>query len=486
MCKYHPCPFADICSLDNLVDLFYCNITRRQEPELSPAPAIDYTYTFDGMNRLSSGEDETQTYGELSNLVTKGDAKYVYQDPDDENSDQMRLASFNDGTQHEYTYDANGNPVSVSNKFSALSYDNLNLLRQIVHSQNDDYWYNWAGLRVKKTEDSGGTWKTTYTLFDGVNPLMQEVYDASGRIQTTFNIIVNGQILAQYKRVYPSTDSVVYFYVDYLGSRRVVIDASSGTAIDRYRYSAWGEATQDTGSDVYRSFTGKQYDATGLIYFNARYYDPVTGRFLTEDPAMKGINWYGYAGNNPLLNVDLNGKDIVSGTPVSSDIILEYINTLSYEQFKFNEENKLEIDYSKPKNMEGSKTYSRHIISAIHDDNTITIYKQEYWIPVIEEVPYSVNIDEKHGGAMTVGEFGENISIYISGNPNESTYLEDLTIGKFSPAELLVHELVGHAIPKILEWPNENAIILENYIRSELDLPKRYVEPQHMRYKEKE
>jgi RHS repeat-associated protein len=297
---------VDIRSLDNLFNLSYCNITRRQEPELSPAPAIDYTYSFDGMNRLSSGEEETQTYDELSNLTTKGAAKYIYQDPDKENGDQMRLASFNDGTQHEYTYDANGNPVSVSNKFSALSYDNLNSLRQIVHSQTDDYWYNWAGLRVKKIEDAEGTPKTTYTLFDGINPLMQEVYDSSGRIQTTFNIIVNGQILAQYKRVYPSTDSVVYFYLDYLSSRRVVID-SSGTAVDRYRYSAWGEATQDLGSDDYRSFTGKQYDATGLIYFNARYYDPVTGRFLTQDPAIKGINWYGYCENNPLMYVDPRG-----------------------------------------------------------------------------------------------------------------------------------------------------------------------------------
>jgi RHS repeat-associated protein len=145
------------------------------------------------------------------------------------------------------------------NKFFDHYYSNYSLLWQIVHSQSDDYWYNWAGLRVKKTEDSGGTWKTTYTLFDGVNPLMQEVYD------------------------------------------------SSGTAIDRYRYSAWGEATQDTGSDDYRSFTGKDYDATGLIYFNARYYDPATARFLTEDPAMKGISWYGYCENNPLVYVDLRG-----------------------------------------------------------------------------------------------------------------------------------------------------------------------------------
>ncbi len=285
---------------------FIGNITRRQEPALSPAPAIDYAYQYDGMNRLSSGEGEAETYDDLSNLVTKGSAKYVYQDTDEADSDQMRLVSFDDGTRHDYTYDANGNPTEITNRFASLSYDNLNSLRRIVHSQTDDYWYNSAGLRIKKTEDAGGTWKTTYTLYDGDNPLMQEVYTASGRIQVTFNVIVGGKILAQYKRVYPSADSVVYFYLDNLDSRRVVLD-SSGAVIDRYRYSAWGVATQDAGSDDYRSFTGKDYDATGLIYFNARYYDPVVGRFVTEDPARKGTGWYTYCENDPVNRVDLKG-----------------------------------------------------------------------------------------------------------------------------------------------------------------------------------
>jgi RHS repeat-associated protein len=258
------------------------------------------------MNRLSSGEDKTNTYDELSNLVTKGTDKYIYQDPDEDDSDQMRLELFNDGTNHEYTYDENGNPTEITNKFSSLEYDNLNMLRRIVHSQTDDYWYNSAGLRVKKVEDAIGTPITTYTLYDGDNILMQEVYEGSTRIQVTFNIIVGGKILGEYKRVYPSTDSVVYFYLDNLNSRRVVLD-SSGTAIDRYRYSAWGVATQDAGSDDYRSFTGKEYDASGLIYFNARYYDPGVGRFVTEDPSEKGTGWYSYTSNNPINMIDVMG-----------------------------------------------------------------------------------------------------------------------------------------------------------------------------------
>jgi RHS repeat-associated protein len=55
-------------------------------------------------------------------------------------------------------------------------------------------------------------------------------------------------------------------------------------------------------------YTGKKRDSsTGLYYFGARYYDPEIGRFITEDPAKHGTNWYVYCENNPLKYVDPNG-----------------------------------------------------------------------------------------------------------------------------------------------------------------------------------
>ncbi|MFP4365424.1 MAG: RHS repeat-associated core domain-containing protein [Spirochaetia bacterium] len=55
-------------------------------------------------------------------------------------------------------------------------------------------------------------------------------------------------------------------------------------------------------------FTGKELDAdTGLYYFNARWYHPGTGRFITEDPARDGLNWFVYCSQNPLIYVDPTG-----------------------------------------------------------------------------------------------------------------------------------------------------------------------------------
>ena len=43
---------------------------------------------------------------------------------------------------------------------------------------------------------------------------------------------------------------------------------------------------------------------TGLLYLRNRYYDPSTGRFISEDPIRDGTNWYAYANNNPVMYID--------------------------------------------------------------------------------------------------------------------------------------------------------------------------------------
>jgi RHS repeat-associated protein len=291
---------------------FVGNITRRQEPAQAPAPALDYPYTYDGMDRMVTGEGESCVYDELSNLKSRGGSKnYVYQNAGS-GYNQMRLKNYNDGTSYDYAYDENGNVVSVSGRYTMV-YDNLNRLREITNAwsgdKKDRYWYNAGGLRYKRTEDATGTWATVYSMYEGEVPLMQEKYTASGRIEVRFNIVVRGNILSQYRRVYPSTDSVVYFYVDNLGSRRVVKSAAPAV-IDRIRYTPWGEAVYDVDSGGgYKNFTGKEYDYSKLVYFNARCYDPIVGRFITEDPSRDGTGWYTYCGNNPINMIDANGRN---------------------------------------------------------------------------------------------------------------------------------------------------------------------------------
>ena len=62
-------------------------------------------------------------------------------------------------------------------------------------------------------------------------------------------------------------------------------------------------------------------------YLRARYYDPGTGRFVSEDPIQDGTNWYAYCGNNPVMFVDPMGTD---GTT------LEYIDNIIHLKENYN------------------------------------------------------------------------------------------------------------------------------------------------------
>ena len=50
-----------------------------------------------------------------------------------------------------------------------------------------------------------------------------------------------------------------------------------------------------------------QTDANGLYYMRARYYSPELGRFINEYPIRDGLNWYAYAGGNPITFIDPTG-----------------------------------------------------------------------------------------------------------------------------------------------------------------------------------
>jgi RHS repeat-associated protein len=75
-------------------------------------------------------------------------------------------------------------------------------------------------------------------------------------------------------------------------------------------------------------YRGEQYDADlGLYYLRARYYNSLTGRFLSRDPESgkprdpKTLHKYLYAGGDPVNAVDPTGRDLVEeGTVLSEDI----------------------------------------------------------------------------------------------------------------------------------------------------------------------
>jgi len=83
----------------------------------------------------------------------------------------------------------------------------------------------------------------------------------------------------------------------------------------RLAYMPYGATQANSGTlDVRHKYTGQELDAEiGLYFYNARYYDPVLGRFTQADTIVPNpanpqtLNRYTYVGNNPIIMVDRDG-----------------------------------------------------------------------------------------------------------------------------------------------------------------------------------
>jgi RHS repeat-associated protein len=84
--------------------------------------------------------------------------------------------------------------------------------------------------------------------------------------------------------------TIDYYEQDGLGSV-TSLTASSGSVAQSYTYDSFGNQTASSASLTnYFRYTGREFDTeTNLYYYRARYYDPTTGRFLSEDPLRFGI-----------------------------------------------------------------------------------------------------------------------------------------------------------------------------------------------------
>ena len=98
-----------------------------------------------------------------------------------------------------------------------------------------------------------------------------------------------------------------YYSNDLLGNLWT-LDASSKSQLSYQDTTGFGTTLGSSGSGSpfgYGGGNGCQTDAdTGLILMGHRYYDTRIGRFITQDHAKSGGNWYAYAGNNPTNKTD--------------------------------------------------------------------------------------------------------------------------------------------------------------------------------------
>ncbi|HOT93492.1 MAG TPA: RHS repeat-associated core domain-containing protein, partial [Anaerolineae bacterium] len=142
------------------------------------------------------------------------------------------------------------------------------------------------------------------------------------------------------------SSTLYYLLGDHLGSTSVTAN-SSGGKVAELRYHPWGGTRYTYGSTpTSYQFTGQRNDATGLYFYNARYYDPTLGRFLAADAIVpdpanpQSLNRYSYGRNNPLLYVDpnrhretrYNEGEIIDEDTINSNVYIEWNPLTKQEQ----------------------------------------------------------------------------------------------------------------------------------------------------------
>ncbi|MDQ0011367.1 RHS repeat-associated protein [Luteibacter jiangsuensis] len=113
-----------------------------------------------------------------------------------------------------------------------------------------------------------------------------------------------------------SGKSVSYYYSDPQGTILAVTD-SNGNVVSTTDYAPYGASVMGSVSDG-PGYTGHVADTdSGLIYAQARYYDPFIGRFISVDPSQPApgepflFNRFNYANNSPLVHIDPDGRNAI-------------------------------------------------------------------------------------------------------------------------------------------------------------------------------
>ena len=126
-------------------------------------------------------------------------------------------------------------------------------------------------------------------------------------------------------------DEIFFRVSDRLGSDRLTFDDENVVA--ESNVLPYGQQLKN--NNVKFGFTGKKLDDTDNYYFNARYYDFDSGKFLGVDPVSDNPA-YAYVSNNPMNMIDPSGmtEEDVEGDEYWENVFIGYVDFEWYDMIR--------------------------------------------------------------------------------------------------------------------------------------------------------
>ena len=305
-----------------------------------------FKYGYDQLNRLVEAAN------------AQGSKQYIYDNLGN------RLASIQNGTETkhhfndrnqliktlegdiatDYSYDGRGNLTNVTeNGVSKASYtfDATNMMVAASTPKGDaSYSYNGFRNRVQKLENFQ-------------NEVTANLPDPCKEVNYILDITLpyNNLLVAQgtenqnftwgYSLLSGKGKSTFYYLQDHLSSPIRLLGNEQDAAL---AYDEFGVPMMEVNPRDFNNpfgFTGYQVDNIAEVqYAQARYYDPVIGRFVAEDPIKDRLNWYEYCIGNPVSWVDPRGlhiEVIQDGNNITINAYFNFVHTQRTEDLDPNE-----------------------------------------------------------------------------------------------------------------------------------------------------
>ncbi len=269
-------------------------------------------------------------YNDLSQLISEKNKSYTYDSLDNRiqnNNDELIYTALNQLISHsntEFSYDLQGNLLKKVLDGEETRFES-NVLSQLTFIEKADqttlnYSYDAFGrLSFEKHFDSKNkkTLDTKRYLYLGYQEI--GTLNSRGAIESLKIPGLHGDELSSKSVAFEINGETLVPLHDLAGNVVRLIDPQNREILETYEYTAFGQVSIfNTAGEVEKispfhnpwQFAEKRIDnKSGLILFGFRFYDPNTGRWISQDPIgnLDGPNLYAYLHNNPLSHFDRFG-----------------------------------------------------------------------------------------------------------------------------------------------------------------------------------